>query len=95
MTHIIVQNGTWHLSGEILVDNANTILVESTALSMSAKLCVDLAAVTSVDTSALSLLMEWQRRAASFNQEIAFANLPDSLTSLAALYGVTDFIALH
>lgn len=56
-------------------------------------LVVDLAAVTEVDSTALSLLFEWRRAAQQKNVHIAFRNLPESLKSLAALYGVTDLIA--
>ena len=37
-------------------------------------------------------MMEWQRRAIASNSKVTFANLPPNLISLAALYGVTDFI---
>jgi phospholipid transport system transporter-binding protein len=50
--------------------------------------------VNDVDTAALSLLIEWQRRALAVNKKVEFKKLPESLISLAALYGVTDFIPL-
>jgi phospholipid transport system transporter-binding protein len=56
-------------------------------------LVVDLAKVTEVDSTALSLLFEWRRAAQRKNLHIAFRNLPESLKSLAALYGVTDLVA--
>ena len=56
-------------------------------------LVVDLAAVTEVDSTALSLLFEWRRAAKQKNLHLAFRNLPESLKSLAALYGVTELIA--
>ena len=58
-----------------------------------ADLVVDLAAVTEVDSTALSLLFEWRRAAQRKNLHIAFRNLPESLKSLAALYGVTELLA--
>ena len=94
MSSIALQGNTWLLSGEILVDNANAVLVESRALTMNAALQIDFSAVTNTDTSAISLMMEWQRRAIAANYEITFANLPKGLESLAALYGVADFIPL-
>jgi len=54
---------------------------------------VDLAAVTEVDSAALSLLFEWRRAARQKNLRISFDNLPESLKSLAALYGVTELVA--
>jgi len=56
-------------------------------------LVVDLAAVTEVDSTALSLLFEWRRAARGKNLQIAFRNLPESLKSLAELYGLTELVA--
>ena len=94
MTSITLQDNQWHVAGEILVDNANAILTESNALEMPNDLQVDFSAVTDIDTAALSLLIGWQRRAIMLGKKIKFTNLPASLLSLAALYGVTDFIPL-
>jgi phospholipid transport system transporter-binding protein len=92
MTNIIQQANKWHVSGDVLMDNANTILSESNAFEMVDDLEVDFSAITDVDTAALSLVMEWQRRALASNCKISFANMPENLNSLAALYGVADFI---
>jgi phospholipid transport system transporter-binding protein len=54
---------------------------------------VDFAKVAEVDTSAVSLMLEWQRRAQAENKQISFVNLPKSLTSLTALYGVADLVS--
>jgi len=94
MSNIVLQGNTWLLSGEILVDNANAVLVESTGLEMSEALQIDFSAVTNTDTSAISLMMEWQRRAIAAKHKISFVNLPEGLESLATLYGVSDFIPL-
>jgi phospholipid transport system transporter-binding protein len=94
MTSITLQDNQWRVAGEILVDNANAVLIESGKLEMADDLQVDFSAVTDVDTAALSLLIEWQRRAIASNKKIAFTHLPDNLLSLATLYGVADFIPL-
>jgi len=94
MSNVALQGNTWQLSGEILVDNANAVLVESAALVMNDALQIDFSAVTNTDTSAISLMMEWQRRAIASNHKITFVNLPEGLESLATLYGVADFIPL-
>jgi phospholipid transport system transporter-binding protein len=54
---------------------------------------IDLAAVTEVDSTALSVLFEWRRAAQQRNLKISFRNLPSSMQSLAALYGVADLVA--
>ncbi len=56
-------------------------------------LVIDLAAVTEVDSTALSLLFEWRRAAQGKNLQLSFRNLPESLKSLAGLYGVADLVA--
>ena len=94
MTSITLQNNQWCVAGEILMDNANAVLVESNALQITDNLNIDFSAVTDVDTAALSLLIEWQRRALTANKNVVFTQLPQSLISLAALYGVTEFIPL-
>ncbi len=94
MTTIAVQDNQWRVTGDILVDNAGSLLKESATLEMSDGLQIDFSEVSDVDTAALSLLIEWQRRALALNRKIAFKKLPESLMSLAALYGVADFIPL-
>ena len=94
MTSITLQNNQWCIAGEILMDNANAVLVESNALEITDDLQIDFSAVTDVDTAALSLLIEWQRRAVTANKKVVFTQLPESLISLATLYGVAEFIPL-
>lgn len=52
----------------------------------------DLSAVKDTDSAALSLMFEWLRVAQASNGTIIFSNLPQSLISLATLYGVMDMI---
>jgi phospholipid transport system transporter-binding protein len=54
---------------------------------------VDLRDVTELDSAAVSLLLEWRRAAAKANRRVEFVNLPDSLKSLAELYGVSHLLA--
>ena len=57
------------------------------------EIVVDLAGASEVDSAALSLIFEWQREARLQNTRVSFRNIPDSLQSLAALYGVSELIA--
>ena len=89
----IEQKGnTWRIAGDVLMDNANFILQQSRALTMGDEFLVDFSAVNKVDTAALSLMMEWQRRAAASSSRVRFANLPVNLSRLLSLYGLTDFV---
>lgn len=92
MAEITQQANQWRISGNVLMDDAQAILSQSAEFEMVGNIEIDFSAVTDVDTVALSLIMEWQRRAAAANSQVTFTNLPVNLTSLAALYGVTDFI---
>jgi phospholipid transport system transporter-binding protein len=90
--NIVELAGKWHVIGDVLMDNANLILDQSEAFSMTGEIEVDFTDVTNVDTSALSLMLEWQRRASISLCVVKFANLPENLISLANLYGVEAFI---
>lgn len=94
MNTITQQGSQWHVAGSLLMDTVSAVLNQSAMLSMADTMVVDLSAVTDLDTSALSLILEWKRRAAKSGCKVKFTNLPESLNSLASLYGVTEFISL-
>jgi phospholipid transport system transporter-binding protein len=80
--------------GALTVANAAALCEAGKREFGDGDLVVDLAAVTDVDSTALSLLFEWRRAAQQRNFHISFRNLPASLQSLAALYGVTELVAV-
>jgi phospholipid transport system transporter-binding protein len=61
--NIVELANKWHVSGDVLIDNANLILNQSDAFKMADEIEVDFTDVSNVDTAALSLILEWQRRA--------------------------------
>jgi phospholipid transport system transporter-binding protein len=80
------------LSGALTIANA-AALAEEGKQQLDGDVVIDLAAVTEVDSTALSVLFEWRRAAREKNLKVSFRNLPDSMKSLAALYGVADLVA--
>jgi phospholipid transport system transporter-binding protein len=60
-------------------------------LGRGEEVAFDLAAVQAVDSSALSVILGWQRAVAP--RRLAITNPPASIRSLAALYGIDDFLA--
>lgn len=92
---ITAQGNQWSIAGEILVDNAHLILNESKTFKMDSDVNVNLSAVTDVDTAALSLLLEWERRAAAIDKKVSFVHVPASLISLAKLYGVAEYLSFE
>lgn len=91
--NIVELANQWHVSGDVLIDNVNLILNQSDDFKLAGELVVDFADVGRMDTAALSLMLEWQRRAAAAHCTMHFKNVPENLSSLASLYGVKDFIA--
>jgi phospholipid transport system transporter-binding protein len=79
------------LSGALTIANAVTVCDEGKQ-QLDGDTTFDLTAVTEVDSAALSVLFEWQRAARAKNLHVSFRNLPDSMKSLAALYGVADLV---
>lgn len=57
----------------------------------SGEVVFDLTAVPAIDSSALSVILGWQR--AAENGRLSIANPPKNIRSLAALYGIDDFLA--
>jgi phospholipid transport system transporter-binding protein len=55
---------------------------------------VDLAEVSEMDSALLALLLAWLRDARTREQTIAVANPPESLRTIARLYGVDRLISL-
>ena len=80
------------LSGALTLANAVEVCEEGKP-HINGDVVVDLAGVTEVDSTALSVLFEWRRAAQARNARVSFRNLPDSMKSLAALYGVSDLVA--
>lgn len=52
----------------------------------------DLSGVTQADSSSLSVLLSWQR---STSTQLTFLNTPDSIKSLAKLYGVHELLNIQ
>lgn len=56
------------------------------------ELVVDLVGVHEADSAALAVLFAWQRELQSRGGRMRLENVPAAVTSLAAMYGVTDLI---
>lgn len=96
MKYISAEKNRWQLFGELLCDDANTILQESESIQIEGtQLTIDFSAVTDIDTASIALMLAWQRRAKAEFCEIVFVNVPEGIKSLALLYGVEDFINMH
>jgi phospholipid transport system transporter-binding protein len=81
------------VSGAVTLANAARLLEEGRQHLAEGARTVDLGEVTELDSSALALILAWLRDArAAGKRELAFANLPPSLQTLARLYGVEELV---
>ncbi|GAB3263688.1 STAS domain-containing protein [Chitinimonas naiadis] len=80
------------LSGALTLDSICRVHGELSDRLALPELVLDLAEVTEIDSTAISMLLHWQRDAAAAGRSLSLARAPDNLTSLAALYGVEDFL---
>lgn len=80
------------VSGPVTLANAARVLAEGRQHLAEGVRTVDLGEVTEMDSALLALVLAWLREAQQAKQELAFANLPDALRTLAGLYGVESLL---
>ena len=80
------------LSGPITLDNVVRVLEEGRRHIAEGVRSVDLAEVTEMDSALLAMLLAWLRDAHAHKRELTIANLPESLQTIARLYGVEQLL---
>jgi len=80
------------VSGSMTTDNAAALLAEGVASVGQGKTRFDLSAVTEIDSSGLAVLFGWQRAAQAQGKAITVVNPPQTLRSLADVYGVAELL---
>jgi phospholipid transport system transporter-binding protein len=76
----------------LTVNNAEAALDAGLQAIRDGQLEIDLAGLTAVDSAAVATLLEWKRVAHEKGQRLVLRNVPDSVISLARLYGVAEFL---
>ena len=76
------------VSGPVTLANAGVLLEEGRRHLADGVQTVDLAEVSEMDSALLALLLVWLRDTRQRERALAFANLPESLRTIARLYGV-------
>ena len=77
------------------LSGATALLAEGEAAIAANASAFDLAAVTEMDSSCLAVVFGWTRAANAAGKTLRLLNLPQSLLSLAAVYGVADLLPQH
>jgi phospholipid transport system transporter-binding protein len=83
------------VSGPMTLSGATVLLAEGEAAIAANASAFDLAAVTEMDSSCLAVVFGWTRAANAAGKSLRLLNLPQSLLSLAAVYGVADLLPQH
>ena len=76
------------LSGPVTLSNVASLLEEGRRHLGEGVQTVDLGEVSEMDSALLALLLAWLRDARARDKPVVFANLPESLRTIAKLYGV-------
>lgn len=82
------------VSGRLTMETVAALFNAGLQPDGDGKLVIDLNKVEVVDSAAVSLLLSWLRRAQQNQVALSFVNVPDSLLSLARLYGVAELLPL-
>jgi phospholipid transport system transporter-binding protein len=80
------------VSGPVTLANVAAILEEGRRHLEEGVGTVDLGEVSEMDSSLLAAMLAWLRDAKSRGRELVFANLPESLRTIARLYGVDSLL---
>ena len=76
----------------LTVQNAKAALDQGLAAIKAGQTVFDLGTVQVADSSAVAVLLAWKRAARKAGAVLSYVQLPASLQSLAALYGVDAFL---
>ena len=80
------------VSGAVTLGNAAALLEEGRRHIAEGVQTVDLAEVNEMDSALLAVLLAWLRDAHGRERQLSFTNLPESLRTIAQLYGVDRLI---
>lgn len=72
--------------------NASLQLRSGMAAIDAGQTSISFAQTTSIDSSAVACMLAWQRHAGKRGTTLAFVQLPENLTNLITLYGVTTLL---
>jgi len=80
------------LSGSVTLSNVARLLEEGRRHVEEGVRTIDLGEVTEMDSALLALLLAWLREAKARSRTLQFTRLPESLRTIARLYGVDELI---
>lgn len=89
---IEVSAETAKVASVMTLTSAKSLLEEGVRLIAGPVSVFDLGTVSEVDSSGLAVVFGWLREAQRQGKTIRIVNLPQNLSSLAQVYGVSDLL---
>ena len=83
----------WVFAGALTMDTAAQVLEGANASPLPSTGIVDFAGLLQADSAALAVMVALKRRAAAERHPLTLAGVPDSLMSLAVVYGIEGLVA--
>jgi phospholipid transport system transporter-binding protein len=84
----------WTYAGTLTFENAEPVLEAARLLPLPTRGIADLGGLAHADSAALAVLLALKRRAEGEGTQIAFESAPDTLVSLARVYGVDALVGI-
>ena len=88
----VLHDGRLVISGPVTLQTVEALVARGDALIREGARVVDLSGVAEVDSAALAMLLHWIRAARGAGRTLAVDHAPDSLRSLARLYGLEALV---
>ena len=92
MTSIELHDKKWLLKGNITFKEILLILDQVNQYGWEESIILDLSSVKEIDTTLVSFILEQKRQAKKLGKQFNLENRPESLKSLASLYGIENLI---
>lgn len=91
---IEVVAGRVKVTGSMLIGAAAELRDDGERALQQDVTMIDLTEVAEADSSAVAVLLAWTRIASDLGKNLSIVGAPQSVRSLAALYGVADLLPL-
>jgi phospholipid transport system transporter-binding protein len=91
---ITLVDGRIQVIGPMVVNSVAMLKNEGARAIITGSPIIDLSGVTEADSAAVATLLAWTRLAEDHNLTLSIVGCPQSIRSLAVLYGVADLLPL-
>lgn len=82
------------VTGPMVITSVSALKGTGESAIANGAMVIDLAGVTDADSAAVALLLAWVRTAQAAGTGLSIVDAPDSIRSLATLYGVAELLPL-